>query len=62
MDPRMLNQIESQPKRHRILVDGHEVFHSNILLEALQHFNQTRDEFSTCNVEFKSACTYQGKK
>ena len=62
MDPRMFHQIESQPKLHRILVDGDEVFSSNVLLQALRQFNQTREEFGTCNVEFQSACTYEGKK
>ena len=62
MDSPMFHQMESQPKRHQILVDGHEVFSSNVLLQALRQFNQTREEFSTCNVEFQSACTYGGKK
>ena len=58
----MSHQIESHPKLHRILVDGHEIFSSNILLDALKRYNQAREEFRTCNIEFKSVCTYEGAK
>ena len=56
----MSHQIESQPKLHRVLVDGHEIFSSDVLLEALQQYNQARERFQTCNIEFKSVCTYSG--
>jgi hypothetical protein len=60
MDSRMLHQVESQTKHHQVLVDGCVTFSSDVLLEALLNYNETRKKYASCNVEFKSVCTYRG--
>lgn len=60
MEPRMLHQIESQPKHHQILVNGNEIFSGDVLLEALRSYNEACKKYGSCNVQFKSVCTYRG--